>query len=86
MKIDRFYVAYAIRHWVSHNDIFDFEFTYEAANERAENQLVDDDDAGVFVSVDGKWYRVWGRDNLSQALVVSAEYDGWNKAYVSEWY
>ena len=86
MIISKFYAAYAVRHWVSHKDIVEEADTYEKAWEIAQSYLCDDDDDGVFINVDGEWYRVWGRDRHSQALVVSEESAGWNTAYVSNWY
>jgi hypothetical protein len=86
MIINKFYAAYAYRKCVSPKDIVGEADTYEKAWDLAVSYLCDDDDEGVFINVDSEWYRVWGRDPHSQALVVSKEYAGWNKAYVSEWY
>ena len=86
MIIDKFYAAYAVRHFVGHEDIVGEASTYKEAWELARSYLCDDDDDGVFINVNGEWYRVWGRDPHSQALVVSKECEGWNTAHVSEWY
>ena len=86
MIIDKFYAAYAVHKAVTHEDIVDEASTYEEAWNLAFSYLCDDDDDGVFINVNNEWFRVWGRDPHSQALVVSKENAGWIDAYVSEWY
>ena len=86
MIIGKFYAAYAVHRFVSHKDIVGETSTYEEARKLAHSYLCDDDDDGVFINVDGEWYRVWCRDTHSQALIVSKECERWNTAYVSEWY
>ena len=86
MIINKFYAAYAVRHFVSHKDIVGEANTFEEADALAKSYLCDDDDEGVFVKVRGLWYRVWGRDPDTNGLVVSDEYGGWDTASVRKWY
>ena len=57
----KFYPAYAIRHFVTVDDVIPTPYqTYEEAYEAAEQMLFDDDDCGVFAfnEKDGRWTRV----------------------------
>ncbi len=84
--INEFYAAYAIRHFVSHEDIIgEAKKTFEEAEEYANSFLCDDDDSGVFTNVDNKWYRVWGRDEKTGTLIISEEYAGWIDAAPVNW-
>ena len=84
--INEFYAAYAVRHFVTHEDIVgEAKETFEEAEEYANSFLFDDDDSGVFTNVDGKWYRVWDRDEKTGALIVSEELAGWINATLVNW-
>ncbi len=86
MIINKFYAAYAIRHFVSSKDIIgEAKATFEEAEEYADDFLCDDDDSGVFINVNNQWYRVWGRNKETGTLIVSEEYEGWKNAYTTNW-
>ena len=86
MVIDKFYVAYAWRKDAMPTDIVEECDTYEYAERIAYEYLCDDDDSRVWIIVDGKWYCVFGRDRLSDRLIVSEGVVSAKDAYVSEWY
>ena len=86
MKIDKFYVAYAVRKEAMPDSIFTICDTYEEAERMAYDCLCDDDDSRVWIYVDYIWYCVFGRDKHSQAFIVSKEEINCHKAYVSDWY
>ena len=44
------------------------------------------DDVCIFIRVGNAWYFVYGRDRLSDHLVVSEYADNTSVVYVSEWY
>lgn len=57
---DKWYVAYAIRHWASPDDIllnkaFD---TVKEALEYAKEFLCDDDDCNIFYRKNNHWYKL----------------------------
>jgi hypothetical protein len=48
----KFFSAYAVRHFVTTNDILEMHDTFEQAYDQALSYLCDDDDAGVFCLIE----------------------------------
>ena len=86
MIITEFHVAYAYRKEATPEDIVDTVDNLREAERIAYEYLCDDDDSRVWINVDGKWYCVFGRDRLSDRLIVSDGVVSAKDAYVSEWY
>ena len=86
MIITEFHVAYAYRKDAMPEDIVDTVDNLREAERIAYEYLCDDDDSRVWINVDGKWYCVFGRDRLSDRLIVSEGMVNAKSAYVSEWY
>ena len=84
MVIDKFYVAYAWRKDAMPEDIREECDTYEYAEQVAFEYLVDDDDARIWINVDGRWYCIWHRDYDSHCFVVSADMVNYKAAYLSD--
>lgn len=79
----KFYAAYTYRSFVGPRDIFSEYDTYEEAATRAYELLCDDDDAGVFINIDNKWYRV-SDYNKETGKIVAYEYGNWDNIITIE--
>ena len=86
MIITEFHVAHAYDKVLGPEDIVETADSLKEAERIAWEYLCDDDDSRVWINVDGKWYCVWGRDRLSDRLIVSEGVVSATDAYVSEWY
>ena len=86
MIITEFHVAYAYRKEATPEDIVNTVDNLREAERIAYEYLCDDDDSRVWINVDGQWYCVFGRDRLSDRLIVSEGMVNAKSAYVSEWY
>lgn len=87
MIITEFFVAHAYGKEITPEDIVDTADSLKEAERLAYERFSGNgDDVGVFINVDGKWYFVFGRDRLSECLVVCEGPVSVANAYVSEWY
>ena len=87
MIITEFYVAHAYDKVLSPEDIVETVDSLKEAERLAYDRFSGHgDDVCVFIKVNDVWYFVYGRDRLSDHLVVSEYADSTSVAYVSEWY
>ncbi len=88
MIITEFHIAYAYEREITVDDIVDTADSLKEAERRAYERLSGrgGDDAGIFINVDDEWYFVFGRDRLSDYLIVSKDRPSVADAYVSKWY
>lgn len=97
MKINKFYVAYAVKKYAMPDSIFTICDTYEEAKCMANDFLYDNEvipiigapkdhnDSRVWIHVDYIWYCVWGRDATTGCLIVSKDGINSQTKYVSDW-
>lgn len=86
MNITEFHVAYAYRKDAMPENIITTVDNLREAERIAREHLCDDDDSRVWIKVDDKWYCVFGRDQLTDRLIVSKDVININNIFVSEWY
>ena len=87
MIITEFHVANVYGKVLSPEDIVDVADTLKEAERLAYERFSGHgDDVGIFINADDKWYFVFGRDRLSQHLIVCENEISAVNAYVSEWY
>lgn len=87
MIITGFCVAHAYDKVLGPEDIIETTDSLKEAERLAHDRFSGHgDDVCIFIKVDDVWYFVYGRDRLSEHLVVSAYTDSTSVAYVSEWY
>ena len=87
MIITEFHIAHAYDKVLGLEDIVETTDSLKEAERLAYDCFSGhSDDVCVFIKVDDVWYFVYGRDRLSDHLVISEYADSASVAYVSEWY
>ena len=87
MIITEFYVAHAYDKVLGLEDIVKTADSLKEAERLAYDRFSGrGDDVCIFIKVDDVWYFVYGRDRLSDRLIVSEYADSTSVPYVSEWY
>lgn len=80
LQNNKWYIAYAYRHWASTKDINRNKLydTYEEAKKKATEMLCDDDDVTVYYRKNDKWYRWWHGEEKDELITD----DEWHQRFL----